>query len=130
MIQRQRLACIRGRWSSEAISMQSVPLEHAHGSPASEPNQWIQRQSVRSGQQRSAAASSGQQRPAAVSSGQQRPSAASSGQQQLTIHLIGDEYVATRSDRLDRRNGRNRPIDALELDMVHPCRRRALLVIR
>ena len=78
MIQRQRLACIRGRWSSEAISMQSVPLEHTHGSPASEPNQWIQRQSVRSGQQRSAAASSGQQRSAAVSSGPQQQAAASS----------------------------------------------------
>ena len=82
MIQRQRLACIRGRWSSEAISMQSVPLEHAHGSPASEPNQWIQRQSVRSGQQRPAAVSSGQQRSAAVSSGQQRSAAVSSGPQQ------------------------------------------------
>ena len=118
--------------------MQSVPLEHAHGSPVRSGQQ--RSAAASSGQQRSAAASSGQQRPAAVSSGQQRsaavssgqqrPSAASSGQQQLTIHLIGDEYVATRSDRLDRRNGRNRPIDALELDMVHPCRRRALLVIR
>ena len=106
--------------SAEFVLVMIVPDEGGHHRPSA----------ALSGPQRPSAALSGHQRSAAVISGHQRPSAALSGKQRLTIHLIGDEYVATRSDRLDRRNGRDRPIDPFELDMVHPCRRRTLLVIR